>query len=76
MLVLEKDEANRTIPVPCVERNTREWSRNLHLQDNLYFDPRTGPRIEIEEDMKAVDFFSYILLTWWNHYSWTRGPME
>jgi len=32
-------------------------SRKIHLQDDLYFDPPTGPRIEIEEDIKAVDFF-------------------
>ena len=77
MLVLEKDEENRTIPVSCIEQNrNREWSRNIHLRDDLYFDPPTGPRIEIEEDIKTVDFFSYILLTRYGTISWTRGPME
>ena len=74
-LVPEKDEANRTIPVPCVERNrNREWSRNINLRDDLDFEQSTGPRIEIEEDMKAVDFFfSDILLTRCGTKSWTRA---
>ena len=45
-LVPEEDEANRTIPVPHVERNgNREWSRNINLRDDLDFELPTGPRI-------------------------------
>ena len=40
----------------------------IHLREDLYFDQPTGPRIEIEEDMKAVDFFQlYFTDTVWNH---------
>ena len=68
-LVPEEDEANRTIPVPHVERNgNREWSRNINLRDDLDFEQPTGPRIEIEEDMKAVDIFLlYLTDAVWNH---------
>ena len=43
-----------------------------------YFDLPTGPRIEIEEDMKAVDFFQlYFTDTVWNHnYRGLEGPWK
>ena len=68
-LVPEEDEAERAIPVPRVERNgNREWSRNINLRNDLDFEQPTGPRIEIEQDMKAVDFFQlYFTDAVWNH---------
>ncbi|PFX34730.1 PiggyBac transposable element-derived protein 1 [Stylophora pistillata] len=68
-LVLEEDEVNRTVPLPGVERNgNREWSRNINIRDNVDFNQPTAPRIEIEEDMKAVDFFQlYSTDAVWNH---------
>ena len=45
------------------QNENTEWSRNVNLRPDLDFDQPTGPRIELEEDMKPVDFFSYILPT-------------
>lgn len=67
-LVPEEEEANRTIPVRRGEPNDSEWSRNINLRTDLPFDQPTGPRIELEEDMKAVDFFQlYFTDAVWNH---------
>ena len=51
---------------------TKEWSRNINLRDDLDFDQLTDSRIEIEEDMEAVNFFSFILLIQCGTISWTR----
>ena len=45
-----------------------EWSRNINLGPDLDFDQPTGLRIELEEDMKPVDFFQlYFTDALWNH---------
>ena len=67
-LIQDAEEAaetpNRTLRVPRGRRNENtEWRRNINLRPDLDFDQPTGPRIELEEDMKPVDFFSYILPT-------------
>ncbi|PFX30067.1 hypothetical protein AWC38_SpisGene5183 [Stylophora pistillata] len=42
-LILEEDEANRTVPLPGVERNgNREWSRNINIRDNVDFNQPTA----------------------------------
>ena len=57
----EADTPNRTLPVPPGRRNENtEWSRNINLRPDLDFDQPTGPGIELQEDMKPVDFFSAI----------------
>ena len=71
-LVQDEEEAetpNRTLPVPCGQQNENtEWSRNINLRPDLDFDQPTGPRIELEEDMKPVDFFQlYFTDALWNH---------
>ena len=71
--VREEDEANWTISVPRVKPDgNNDWSRNINLRDDLDFDQPTVSRIEIEEDMEAVNFFSFILLTQCGTISWTR----
>ena len=66
-LVQDEEEAEtpiRRLPVPRGRRNENtEWSENINLRPDLDFDQPTGPRIELEEDMKPVDFFSFILPT-------------
>ena len=71
-LVAEEEEANGTIPLHRGEPNDSEWSRNKNLHPDLAFHRPTGPGIEFEEDMKAVDFFSYILPMWCGIISLTR----
>ena len=60
-LVQDEEEAEtpiRRLPVPRGRRNENtEWSENINLRPDLDFDQPTGPRIELEEDMKPVDFF-------------------
>ena len=69
--VTEEDEANWTISVPRVKQDgNKEWSRNINLRDDLDFDQPTDSRIE--EDMEAVNFFRFILLTQCGTISWTR----
>ena len=65
----EADTPNRTLPVPCGRRNENtEWSRYINLCPDLDFDQPTGPRIELQEDMKPVDFFQlYFTDALWNH---------
>lgn len=54
----EEDTPNRTLPVPRGRQNENtEWSRNINLRPDLDFDQPTGPRIELQEDMKTVNFF-------------------
>lgn len=81
----EEEEANRTIPVRSGEPNDSEWSRNINLCTDLPFDQPTGPRIELEKDMKAVDFFQlYFTDAVWNqivdqtnlYAEQKRGPEE
>ena len=61
-LVQDEEEAEtpiRRLPGPRGRRNENtEWSENINLRPDLDFDQPTGPRIELEEDMKPVDFFS------------------
>ena len=70
-LIQHKEEAetpNRTLPVPRGRRNENtEWRRNIDIRPDLDFDQSTGPRIELEEDMKSVDFFQlYFTDALWN----------
>ena len=71
-LVQDEEEAEtpiRRLPVPRGRRNENtEWSENINLRPDLDFDQPTGPRIELEEDMKPVDFFQlYFTDALWNH---------
>ena len=71
-LVPEEEQANRTIPVPRVERNgNKEWSRNRNLRDELGFHQPTGSRVDIEEDLEAVIFFQFYFTDRVESY---RGP--
>ena len=57
------------VPNALSETETENGAETcIHLREDLYFDQPTGPRIEIEEDMKAVNFFQlYFTDTVWNH---------
>ena len=72
-LVQDEEEAEtpiRRLPGPRGRRNENtEWSENINLRPDLDFDQPTGPRIELEEDMKPVDFFFQLYFTdaLWNH---------
>lgn len=56
-LVPEEEEANRTIPVPRVERNgNKEWSRNRNLRDDLDFHHLQVQKLILMKTMKQWIF--------------------
>ena len=64
----EEEQENRVIPRPRVVCDVnREWSRDINLRPDLTFDQPVGPRIELGENMKSVDFFQlYFTEAVWN----------
>ena len=64
----EEEEVNADIPGPCeADQEENEWSRDINIGDDVAFDQPVGPTIQLQDNMKAVDYFQlYFTEAVWN----------
>ena len=56
----EEEEENADIPGPrAADQEENEWSRDINVGDDVALDQPVGPTIQLQDDMKAVDYFQF-----------------
>ena len=54
----EKEEKNTNVPGPCeADQEENKWSRDINDGDDVAFDQSVGPTIQLQHNMKAIDYF-------------------